>query len=72
MSRKFGRKGRDETWTRLLGGAATCFEGFVIHFLRVPPACMGCMAATVKPNGLGNSQKIVNKPSEQVAAPPGI
>jgi len=36
----------------------------------VPLACLGSMAATVQPYSLGKSQKKVNKPSEQVAAPP--
>ena len=52
----------------LLGGAATCSEGFVMCFLRVPLACLGSMAAAVQPNGLGNSQ--FTKPAEQVAAQP--
>ena len=43
------------------GGAATCSEGFVICFLKVPLACLGSMAAAVQPNNLGNSQKKVNK-----------
>ena len=43
------------------GGAATCSEGFVICFLKVPLACLGSMAAAVQPNSLGNSQKKVNK-----------
>ena len=29
----------------VLGGAATCFEGFVICFLKVPLACLGSMTA---------------------------
>ena len=45
----------------VLGGAATCSEGFVICFLKVPLACLGNMAAAVQPNSLGNSQKKVNK-----------
>ena len=45
----------------VLGGAATCSEGFLICFLRVPPACFGNMAAAVQPNDLGNFQKTVNK-----------
>ena len=47
----------------VLGGAATCSEGFVIYFLKVPLACLGSlgsMAAAVQPNSLGNSQKKVN------------
>ena len=31
--------------TALLGGAATCSEGFVICFLKVHLACLGSMAA---------------------------
>ena len=45
----------------ILVGAATFSEGFVICFLIVPPACLGSMAAAVKTNSLGNSQKTVNK-----------
>ena len=41
----------------LLGGAATCSEGFVISFLKVPLACLGNMASAVQPNGLGTFQK---------------
>ena len=41
----------------LLGGEATCSEGFVMCFLKVPLACLGSMAAAVQPNSLGNSQK---------------
>ena len=47
--------------TILLGGAATCSEGFLICFLKVPLACLGSMEAAVQPNGLGNSQKTVYK-----------
>ena len=49
----------------ILGGAATCSEGFLICFLKVPFDCFGSMAAAVMPGEL--SEK---KPSEQVAAPP--
>ena len=45
----------------VLGGAATLSEGFVISFLKVPLACLGCMAAAVQPSGLGNSRKFVYK-----------
>ena len=31
----------------ILGGAATCSEGFVIYSLKVPLACLGSMAAAV-------------------------
>ena len=41
----------------LLGGAATCSEGFVLRFLKVPLACLGSMAAAVQTNSLGNSRK---------------
>ena len=42
-------------------GAATCSEGFIICFLKVPLACLGSMAAAVLPNSLWNSQKKVYK-----------
>ena len=45
----------------VLGGAATCSEGFVICFIKVPLACLGSMAIAVQPNSLGNSQKKVIK-----------
>ena len=45
----------------LQGGAATCSEGFVICFLKVPLACLGSMAAAIQPNSLGNSQKTFYK-----------
>ena len=41
--------------------AATCSEGFVICFLKVPLACLGSMAVAVQPKSLWNSQKIVYK-----------
>ena len=41
-------------------------------FLKVPLACLGSMAAAVQPNSLGTLIKHFTKPSEQVAAPPGI
>ena len=47
--------------SEVLGGAATCSEGFVICFLKVPLACLGSMAAAVQPNSLGNYQKTVYK-----------
>ena len=56
------------------GGAATCSEGFVVNFLKVPLACWGSSVAAVQPNSLGNSQfaeNILQNLSEQVAAPPG-
>ena len=52
------------------GGSATCFEGFVVSFLKVPLACLGSMAAEVQPNSLGTLGKHFTKPSEQVATPP--
>ena len=55
----------------LLGGAATCSEGFVMCFLKIPLACMGSMAAAVLPNGLGNFQKFVYK-TFGTSGPPGI
>ena len=55
----------------VLGGAATCSEGFVICFPKVPLACLFSMAATGQPNSLGTLRKHFAKPSEQVAAPPG-
>ena len=45
----------------ILGGAATCSEGFVICFLKVPLSCLGSMAAAVLPYGLENFQKFVYK-----------
>ena len=54
----------------VLGGAATCFEGFVICFLKVPLACLGSVAAAVQPNSLGTLGKHFTKPLEQVAAQP--
>ena len=35
----------------LLGGEATCSEGFVMCFLKVPLACLGSRAAAVQPSG---------------------
>ena len=55
-----------------LGGVAACSEGFVVCLLKVPLACLGSMAAAVQPNSLGTLIKHFTKPSEQVAAPPGI
>ena len=34
------------------GGAATCSEGFVVNFLKVPLACWGSSVAAVQPNNL--------------------
>ena len=56
----------------ILGGAATCSEGFEICFLKVPLACLGSMAAAVQPSSLGTLRKHFTKPSEQVAAPPSM
>ena len=55
----------------LLGGAATCSEGFVICFPKVSLSCLGSMAAAVQPNGLGNSQKRVNKTLGRSGRPTG-
>ena len=55
----------------VLGGVATCSEGFVTCFLKVILACLISMAAAVQPNSLGTIRKQFSKPSEQVAAPPG-
>ena len=58
----------------ILGGAATCSEGFVICFLKVSLACLGSMAAAVQPTARGTLclRKQFTKPTEQVAAPPSI
>ena len=56
----------------ILGGVATCSEGFVQCFLRVPrlPACT---AVAVQPKQARETlRKHITKPSEQVAAPPSI
>ena len=54
----------------LLGGAATCSEGFAKYFLRVP-RLLGFIAAAMLPKqARGTFRKHVTKPSEQVAAPP--
>ena len=50
----------------ILGGAATCSEGFVICFLQVPLACLGSTAAAVQPNSNGklsekSKKKLLNK-----------
>ena len=50
------------TETDILGGAATCSEGFVLCFLKVPLACWGSMAAAVQPNSLGTLRKRLTKP----------
>ena len=47
--------------TDIPGGAATCSEGFVVNFLKVPLACWGSNVAAVQPNSLGNSQKTFYK-----------
>ena len=52
------------------GGAATCSEGFVKCFPRVP-RLLGCTAAAMLPKqARGTIIKHITKPSEQVAAPP--
>ena len=45
----------------VLGGVATCSEGFVLCFLKVPLAWLGSMAAAVQPDGLWNSPKTFYK-----------
>ena len=50
----------------LQSGAATCSEGFVICFLKVPLTCWGSMVAAVQPNTL---RKHFTKPPEKVATP---
>jgi len=45
-------------------GAATCSQGFVVIFLKVPLACWGSNVAAVQPNSLGNSQKTFYKISQ--------
>ena len=59
-------------WFPVLGWAASCSEGFVTCFLKVPLACLGSMAAAVQPNSLGTLRKHFTKPSEQVAASPAV
>ena len=54
--------GREDVQVLLrLGGAATCSEGFVICFIKVPLAYLNSMAAAVYPNSLWNSQKNKHK-----------
>ena len=53
------------------GGAATCSEGFVVSFLKVPLACWGSSVAAVQPNNLGNSQKTYFKTS-RIKWPPHL
>ena len=54
----------------ILGGAATCSEGFVKCFPRVP-RLLGCTAAAMLPKqARGTIIKHITKPSVQVAAPP--
>ena len=58
------------TKTTTVGGAATCTEGFVNCFLRVP-RLLGCTAAAMLPKqARGTYRKHATKPLEQVAAPP--
>ena len=62
---KIAYQGRGGVLT-VLGGAATCSEGFV-------NCCKGCTAAAMLPKkARGTLRKLVTKPSEQVAAPPSI
>ena len=46
---------------RIQSGTATCSEGFVTCFLKVPFSCLGSMAAAIHPNPWGNSQKTLYK-----------
>ena len=55
----------------VLGGAATCSEGFVIRFRKVGLVCLDSMAAAVQPNSLRNSQKKVNKTFGRSGRPTG-
>ena len=58
------------SYPTLLGGAATCSEGFVKFFLRVP-RLLGCTAAAMLPKqAKGTFRTHITKHSEQVAAPP--
>ena len=58
----------------ILGGAATCFKGFVNCFLRVTQAvalfCSSCHAMLPK-QAKETFRTHITKPSKQVAAPPG-
>ena len=51
----------------VLGGAATCSEGFVICFLKVPLACLFSMAATGQPNTQYTIQPIAWELSENIS-----
>ena len=67
------KKSENFAESHIPGGAASCSEGFVVCFLKVPHACWGSMAAATQPNGPGGlSENILQNLSEQVAAPPGI
>ena len=57
-------------WISIPGGAATCSEGFVEFFLRVPRLLGYTAAAMLPKQARGTFRKHVTKPSEQVAAPP--
>ena len=52
LDRIFIAVGHHGTRRTLLGGAATCSEGFLICFLKVPFDCLGSMAAAVMPGEL--------------------
>ena len=54
----------------LPGGAATCSEGFVVNFLKVPLACWGSSVAAVQHNSLAGelSENILKNLLVQVAA----
>ena len=53
----------------LLGGAATCSEGYVICFPEVPLA-WAAWQLQYSPTAWGTLRQKFTKPSEQVAAPP--
>ena len=61
LIQKLVDKPEGKTYLEVLGGAATCSEGFVIYPKKVPLTCLGCMAVAVQPNSLWNFQKINNK-----------
>ena len=55
--------------SNIKSGAATCSEGLVKYFLKVPIALMGTMAAAVKLRACGTLRKQLKNPAEQFAAP---
>ena len=54
----------------LPGGVATCSEGFVISFLKVPLLAWATWQLKCSPTACGTLRKQFTKPSEQVTAPP--